>query len=164
MRIKDPCDPLDRIPLTQLRLGSGLIDPEDCDGGESDGGEEDVGTSIIASVDASPVLEACEHVFDAVALPEEDRVIGILYLAKRMRRDAGVDTALGEGLAEPTAVIGPIAKQDAALGHGGHDRFGTLMVVALAFGEMEPKRTPPAIADHMELGRQAAPATPDTSG
>ena len=52
-------------------LGSGLIDPEDDDGGQGDGGHEGMGASVIAGVDAAPIFEAAEHVLDPVALPVE---------------------------------------------------------------------------------------------
>ena len=56
-------------------LGSGLIDPEDDDGGQGDGGHEGMGASVIAGVDAAPIFEAAEHVLDPVALPVECRVV-----------------------------------------------------------------------------------------
>ena len=58
-----------------LYLGSGLIDPEDDDGGQGDGGHEGMGASVIAGVDAAPIFEAAEHVLDPVALPVECRVV-----------------------------------------------------------------------------------------
>ena len=48
------------------------------DGGEDDDGHEDVGAAIVAGVDASPVLEAAENVFDAMALAVERLVVGRL--------------------------------------------------------------------------------------
>jgi hypothetical protein len=51
-----------------------LIEPEGEACGESDGGHEGVSAS---GVDASPVLEASEHVFDLVALAIERAVTGL---------------------------------------------------------------------------------------
>ena len=62
-------------------LGSGLIDPEDDGSGERDGGHECVGATVVAGVDAAPVLKASEHVFDLVATTIEGRVVRDRHLA-----------------------------------------------------------------------------------
>lgn len=99
-----------------VRLGSGLIDPEEEDGSEGYGGEEGVGASVVPGVDSSPVFEAGEHVLDFVALAIEDRVVGVDRLVVAVVRDAGDDAAFGEGLPEPAAVISAIAEQAMGLG------------------------------------------------
>ena len=58
------------------RLGSGLVNPEEDGAGEADGGHEGVGASIVAHGDAALVLEAVEHVLDAVPLAVEGLVVG----------------------------------------------------------------------------------------
>ena len=90
-----------RVRTPGVVLGSGLINPEEEDASESDGGLEDVGTSVLSRVDAAPVLEASEEIFDFVALPIEVFVVAILDFVAAMRRDAGGDASLGEGFAEP---------------------------------------------------------------
>ena len=40
-------------------------------GGDADGGHEGVGASVVAGVDAPPVLEPAEHVLDLVPLAIE---------------------------------------------------------------------------------------------
>lgn len=88
------------IYVAAAALGSGLIDPEDEDCGEGDCGQEGVGASVVSGVDASPVLEACEHVLDPVALPVEDAIVVMLDAVAGMGRDAGCDALLGQGLPE----------------------------------------------------------------
>ena len=49
--------------------------PEDDGCGDADGGHERVGASVIAGMDAAPVLEFAEHVLDLVTLSIEGRVV-----------------------------------------------------------------------------------------
>lgn len=52
-----------------------LIDPEyDCCS-EADGGHEGMGATIVACVDAPPVLDPAEHVLDLVPLSIERRIV-----------------------------------------------------------------------------------------
>ena len=39
-----------------------------------------------------------------------------------------------------------------------------LVIVGLSLGQMKEQRSPPVIADHLQLGGQAAPTASDTSG
>ncbi len=55
--------------------------PEDDGRGDADGGHEGVGASIVAGVDAAPVFESAEHVFDFVALAVECGVVRYGHLA-----------------------------------------------------------------------------------
>ncbi len=66
---------------TGVCLGSGLIDPEQDAGGDCDGGHESVRASVIAYVDAPPVLDASAHVFDLVSAPVECSVVRDRHLA-----------------------------------------------------------------------------------
>jgi len=59
-----------------------------------------MGASVVSGVDAAPVLEAGEHVLDPVALPVEDAIVVMLDAVAGMRRDAGCDALVGEGLPE----------------------------------------------------------------
>ena len=54
-------------------------------------------------MDAPPVFEAREHVFDLVALFVEDGVMRDRGFAVGFGRNAGGDAALGEGGAEPSS-------------------------------------------------------------
>ena len=62
-----------------------------------------MGATVVAGVDAPPVFEAPEHVFDLVALFVEDGVMRDRDLPIGFRGDAGDDAALCEGGAEPSA-------------------------------------------------------------
>jgi hypothetical protein len=55
----------------------------------------DVGAAVVAGVDAPPVLELAEHVFDLVAREAERAVLWDLDLAVGLRRDSRSDAALG---------------------------------------------------------------------
>ena len=61
--------------------------------------------AVIAGVDAPPVFDFGEQVFDEVALFVDRLVVVILDLAVGFRRDAGGDAARGQRGAEPVAVI-----------------------------------------------------------
>jgi hypothetical protein len=61
-----------------------------------------VGAAVVSGMDAAPIFEPSEHVFDSVALLVEDGVIGDGDLSIWISRDAGGDAALGEGGAQPT--------------------------------------------------------------
>ena len=56
--------------------------------------------SIVAGVDAAPVLEAGEEILDFVALPVKDGVVGGLDFVLDVRRDAWGDAAYGKSIAE----------------------------------------------------------------
>jgi hypothetical protein len=62
-----------------------------------------VGATV--GVDAPPIFEAPEHVFDLVALLIEEGVIGDRDLPIGFRGDARGDAALCEGGAEPIGVV-----------------------------------------------------------
>ena len=152
-----------RMP-TPLRLGSGLINPEEEDAGEGNSGLEDVSAAVVSCVDTPPVFEASEEVFDPVPLPVEGGVVGKASLVVAVRGDACGDAASIEGLSEPVTVIGSIGEQDGCLGQVGGQGPGADMVVALPFGEKEAQGATPAIAQHVQLAGQAAPAASDSAG
>ena len=64
-----------------------------------------MGATVVSCVDAPPVFEPSEHVFDLVALFVEDGVMRDRGFAVRFGRNAGGDAALGEGGAEPVGVV-----------------------------------------------------------
>lgn len=130
-------------------LGSGLIDPEDEDCGEGDCGQEGVSASVVSRVDASPILEAGEHVLDPVALLIEQRIIAVLDTVLGMRWDARRDTLPDERLAEASGAVGPIGQQMTGgrqfLKHGG----GGSVIVGLAFAQVQQQRASLVVADHL---------------
>jgi hypothetical protein len=52
-----------------------LIEPEDDSCGDADGGHEGMRAAIITRLDAPPILEPSEHVFNCVALLIESCVV-----------------------------------------------------------------------------------------
>ena len=81
-----------------------------------------MGATVVSRVDAPPVFEAAEHVFDFVALlVEEGGMGGDLPIG--FRWDADGDAALGEGGAEPVGVVTLVGEKLIGLGQGGqHQR------------------------------------------
>ena len=75
-----------------------------------------MGASVVAGMDAAPVLEPAEHVFDLVALMVEDFIVVDLDFAVGLWRNARRNRASGEGLAKPFCVITLVAKQGEAFG------------------------------------------------
>ena len=75
-----------------------------------------MGASVIAGMDAAPILGPAEHVFDLVALTVEGFIVIDLDFAVGFWRDARRHRAFGEGVAEPFCVITLVAKQGEAFG------------------------------------------------
>ena len=120
--------------------------------------------SVVPCVDAPPVLKASEHILDLVALAVEDRIVAVLYAVAGVGRNAWRDAAIDERLAEGRGTVRPVGQQEAGdrqvLDHCG----GSFVIVGLPFAHMQKSRAPLAVADHLQLGGQAASAAPDTSG
>ena len=110
-----------------------------------------MGTAVIAGVDASPVLDFGEQVFDQVPLFVDRFVVVILDLAVGFWRDAGGDAARGQSAAEPVAVIAFIAQQFLGAWQGIEQQNSALMVAHLSFGEHHYDGPPFAVADCMQL-------------
>jgi hypothetical protein len=123
-----------------------------------------VSASVVSGVNASPVLDACEHIFDAMALSIEDAIVRVLDFAGALGRDAGRDTALGECLAEPAGVIPPVAKHGFGRRQGIDHHRRPWVIADLPLGETQKDRTTAAIAHGMKFGGQPAPAASDASG
>ena len=67
--------------------------------------------TVVSGVDAAPVLESAEHVFDLVALFIEDGVMGDRELAVGFRGDAGFEATLGKGCAQPIGVVAFVGEE-----------------------------------------------------
>jgi hypothetical protein len=104
--------------------------------GEGDCREEGVGAPVVSRVDAAPVLETSEEVFDFIALPIQDAIIAMLNLVLGMRRNAGGDAALDKRVAEPDRAVGSICEQAMGGGQRLDHSHSCLMVAGLAFGEI----------------------------
>ena len=123
-----------------------------------------MGASVIAGVDASPVFETGEHVLDPVTLLVEDRIVWVLDAVLGMWRDAGHDVSIGKRLPKGGGTVSSVGKQEAYVRQLIENRCSSLVVVGLALGKVKEQRTPLVIADHLQLGRQAAPTAANTPG
>ena len=123
-----------------------------------------MGASIVAGVDAPPVLDAPEGVLDLVALSIERLVVVDLDRSVGSGRDAGRDAACDQRSAEPVGVIAPVAQQGFGFGKSVDHQGRALVVAHLALTEQQDQGTTLAVADHVQLGVQAAFGAADTSG
>ena len=72
-----------------------------------------MGATVVSGVDAPPVFEACEHVFDPVALPVEDGIVFVPCAVLGVRRNARCDAPFGQRLSEGRGTVGPVGEQEA---------------------------------------------------
>ncbi len=90
-----------------------------------------MGATVVSGVDAPPVFETAERVFDFVALFLEQGVIGDRDFAVGFGRNAGGDVALGEGGAEPVGVVTLVGQELLGFWHGGQHQRGACLGTAL---------------------------------
>jgi len=108
-----------------------------------------VGASVVAGRNAAPVLEAAEHVLDAVALTIQHLVVWQRDLATFGRGNARHNAACGEPGTEAIAVVATIREQFACWRQGRQDHGGTTVIAHLTFGEEQqdgpplPSKRPP---------------------
>jgi len=91
-----------------------------------------MGATVVSGVDAPPVFETPEHVFDLVALFVEDGVMGDRGFAVGFGRNAGGDAAFGEGGAEPVGVVTLVGQELLGFRQGGQHQRCALVVAHLA--------------------------------
>ena len=120
--------------------------------------------TIVASGDAAPVLEAAEHVLDAVADPVDLVVVGVLDLAGLARWDARPDALVFERGAVAVAVVTAVSDENVGRWQRVEQEGGAGVVAHLTFGEQHGDGAALAIADRVQLGVQAALRAPDTAG
>lgn len=123
-----------------------------------------MGAPIVSGMDASPVFEPSEHVFDAMTLAIEDSVVGDMDLAIDLRRDARGNAALDECMAEPVGIIPSVGQHCFGRRQSIEEHGGALVVAGLAFGQRQANGATAAIAHGMKFGSQAASAASDTAG
>lgn len=88
-----------------------LREPEGHGSCDADGREEGIRAAVVAGGDPAPVLEAADHVLDAVSLAMQAFVVGELSFAASRRGDPGGDAALQQRGAEPVAVVAAVGDQ-----------------------------------------------------
>lgn len=99
-----------------------------------------------------------------MALAIEARIVRGQFVALTLRWNAGDDTALLEAAVHPVRGIGLVGDEQLGLRQIGDQAFGSLVIAALALGQVEPQRPPLPVANDMQLAGQPATAAPDTSG
>lgn len=120
--------------------------------------------SVVAGVDATPVLEPGEHVLDLVALSVEDWIIYVLCAVFGMRRNARRDASICQRLPEGSGTVGPVGEQEAGVRELLENCGSSLVIVGLSLAQMQQQRPSLAVANHLQFGSQPAPAASDTSG
>jgi hypothetical protein len=123
-----------------------------------------VGAAVIACVDTAPILKPSEHVLDFMASAIEPDVVRDLDLAVHFRRDAGGDTAIGQGGAKPVGIVSSVAKQGFGLGEGVDHEGRTFIVAHLPLAQQHDQRSTVAVAHRVKLRVQAPFGASDTSG
>lgn len=93
-----------------------------------------MGASVVAGVDAPPVFEFAEHVFDLVPLSVECLIVGNLDFPVYSWGDTGFDAALAQGIAEPVGIVTLVSQE--RLGRGQRRQQGrrTGVIADLACG------------------------------
>lgn len=99
-----------------------------------------------------------------MALAVKRRVVGVWDLAASARRDARLDAACFEFLAEPGAVVAAIGDQVRGRRQGAEHETRALVVAHLAFRQEQDDRPSVTVADGVELRVQSALGQPDTAG
>lgn len=107
--------------------------------------------SVVACGDAAPVLEFGEQVLDLVAPTIKRCVVGVWDFAATARRDARLDAACFEFLAEPGAVLAAIGDQMRGWRQGAQQEARALVVAHLAFRQEKDDRPSVTVADSVKL-------------
>ena len=72
--------------------------------------------SVVAGMDAAPILEPAEHVLDLMARAIERLVVGDWHLSASGRGDTGRNILVEQSRSEPVAVIAAIGDQTGGFG------------------------------------------------
>ena len=110
-----------------------------------------MGTSIVAGVDAAPVLELAEHVLDAVTLAIEKPVVRDRDIPGGLGGDARRDALGDQRVAEPIGVVAPVGEQCLCQRQRLLHQRRVFVVAHLAFAEQHHQRPALAEADCVEL-------------
>ena len=141
-----------------------MICPEDVGCGDADGREEGGRTPVVTSVDAPPVLEFSEHVFDLVTLAIELFVVRDWRLAVRLGGDASSNALFSSVPGNQSASSFRSAGSAGACGKASIISAAPLKSLICPSLSNMTKWSAPAVTDSMELGVQAAFRASDRSG
>ena len=103
--------------------------------------------SVIAGVDAPPILELSEHVLDFMAVSIEATVIWNLDFAVGFRGDTGLNSTVSKGGAEPICVISLVAQKLPGFWNCGQHQCRPFEVAHLPFAQEHDQRTPKPVTN-----------------
>ena len=103
-----------------------------------------------------PVLQAAEGILDAVSLPVKALVVSGRFLARLPGRDAGADTTVFETIAQPVGIISLVAQETLGWRQMAQQHECATTIGHLTWGEEEVQRPALTVAEHVQLGVQAA--------
>jgi hypothetical protein len=118
---------------------------------DADGGEEQLTASVVAGGDATPVLEAREQVLDPVTLLVEFPVVAGGGLAPAPGRDAGGNSRVLKGLAEPVGIVALVGQERPCGQESIQQGRRTSRVPHLAGRQEEGQRPTQPAAAHVQL-------------
>ena len=96
--------------------------------------------SVIAGVDAPPILELSEHVLDFMAVPVEATVIWNLDFAVGFRGNTGLNSTVSKGGAEPICVISLVAQKLPSFWNCGQHQCRPFEIARLPFAQEHDQR------------------------
>ena len=103
--------------------------------------------SVIAGVDAQPILELSKHVLDFIAAPVEATVKWNLDFAVGFRGNTGLNSTISKGGAEPICVISLVAQKLPGFWNCGQHQRRTFEVAHLPFAQEHDQRTPQRVTN-----------------
>lgn len=129
--------------------------PEDDGCCDADGGHEGVGASVVACVDAAPIVEFAEHVLDLVTLAVEHGVVRDGHLSVGLRWDAEGDATLVQRGAELVGIVAPVGQQRLGAGEGIDHQSIRLPAFGCQLGQDAVEHAQAAPADEPVVDRLA---------
>ena len=107
--------------------------------------------SVVASVDAAPILEPAEHVLDLVPTSVKHCIVWDLDFTVGFRWDAGLDFPLGQGGAKPVCVVAFVTEQGFGFGKSVDHQRRSFEITHLSVAEQHDQRPAMAIANRVQL-------------
>src|SRR5690554_4732663 len=150
---------------SETALGHGLIafDP-DTDSGELHGCQKVVVALVIARRYGAELFDFVEEAFDVIALSIKFVIERWEALTRRHQPYIGNDTARGHLGMQRVAIVSAVGEQNLPRTQRGEHIGSRAPVMGLTGGEFEADRSPPAVDQGMDLGRQAAARTTHAIG
>jgi hypothetical protein len=127
------------------------------------------GALLVSSGDAAVVLDASDEPLDLVAVLVELAVDPSLGLASAPGGDHRFGSKVGDGREQSVGVVALVAKDRADLlptgaTDRGQKRLGLRAVPSLSGCQRDADRVAERVAEDVDLGREAAPASPEGFG